>query len=83
MDHHNNPGRGQDRNRWVDAIGIATLILVAVALIFLTGRQEQFEDTSLPELASAVEAGEVKNLIVQGDFLIAVKSSGTSLWARK
>jgi cell division protease FtsH len=83
MDHHNNPGRGQDRNRWVDAIGIATLILVAVALIFLTGRQEQFEDTSLPELASAVEAGEVKNLIVQGDFLIAVKSSGTSLRARK
>jgi cell division protease FtsH len=83
MDYNNNPGRGQDRNRWVDAIGIATLILVAVALMFLTGRQEQFEDTSLPELASAVEAGEVKNIIVQGDYLIAVKSSGTSLRARK
>jgi cell division protease FtsH len=83
MDYHNNPDRGQDRNRWVDAIGITTLILVAVVPMFLTGRQEEFEDTSLPELASAVEAGEVKNIIVQGDYLIAVKSSGTSLRARK
>jgi cell division protease FtsH len=51
--------------------------------MFLTGRQEQFEDTSLPELASAVEAGEVKSLVIQGDYLIAVRSSGTSLRARK
>jgi cell division protease FtsH len=84
MDYHNNPDRGQDNSRLLKGwIGIAALILVAVALMFLTGRQEQFEDTSLPTLANAVEAGDVERIIVQGDYLIAVKSSGTSLRAHK
>jgi cell division protease FtsH len=84
MDYHNNPDRGQDNGRLLKGwIGVAALVLVAVALMVLTGRQEQFEDTSLSDLAGAIEAGDVQSIIVQGDYLIAVKSSGISLRARK
>ncbi|MEJ2555757.1 MAG: ATP-dependent zinc metalloprotease FtsH [Anaerolineae bacterium] len=84
MDYHNNPDRGQDNSRLLKSwIGITALILMAVALMVLTGRQEQSEDISLPDLANAVEAGEVESIIVQGDYLVVVKSSGASVRARK
>jgi cell division protease FtsH len=41
------------------------------------------ENVSLPAIVSAIEAGQVETLIVQGDDLVATKFDGTSLGSRK
>jgi cell division protease FtsH len=41
------------------------------------------EEASLPDIVSAVEAGEIETLTVRGDALIATKTDGTNLSARK
>jgi cell division protease FtsH len=62
-------------------------LLIAVALgayLFTVNNQNSgVEPVSLPQIVSAIEAGEVKTLTVQGDELILTTTDGARLQARK
>jgi cell division protease FtsH len=63
---------------------IGAIILAAALLpIALSSGQGPVEEVSLPEIVSAIEGGEVETLTVRGDLLIAARSDGTNLGARK
>jgi len=63
---------------------IAVAVLAFAILPWaLSTSQSTVEDVSLPEIISAIEAGEVETLTVRGDSLVATKTDGTSLGARK
>ena len=65
-------------------IGIAAVILaIVVPLVILNQGRQNVEESSLADIVSAAEAGEIESLTVQGDLLIATKTDGTSLSARK
>jgi ATP-dependent Zn protease len=66
------------------AIIIALIILVVGSLFFFfnSGRN-LVQESSLPEIVSAIETGRVKTLTVRGDFLIAETTDGVNLGARK
>ncbi|MFQ5612029.1 MAG: ATP-dependent zinc metalloprotease FtsH [Anaerolineae bacterium] len=78
-----NEGQGLLATRhWVF---IAAILLGVGFMSFLTWRShsEALQVVSLPQLISALEAGEVDRLVVQGDHLTALKTDGTRLSARK
>lgn len=64
---------------------IIALIVLAIGAYTLpfTTNQANVQDVSLPEIVAVIEAGEIKTLTVQGDSLIATKTDGTRLNARK
>ncbi len=66
------------------AIIIAVIILVIGSLFFfLNNGGGPVQESSLPEIVSAIETGQVKTLTVRGDFLIAETTDGINLGARK
>jgi cell division protease FtsH len=85
MNHDNNPEQNkQQMPSMRNLIGFAAIILaVILPLIILSQRQQNLQEASLPEIVSAIEAGEVKELAVQGDFLIATTTDETVISARK
>ncbi len=63
---------------------IAVIILAAAAVpYFLNSNRTEFEEVTMPDIVSAIEAGDVETLTVRGDLLVANKTDGTSLSARK
>lgn len=75
-------------SRWI-AIALAVVGLVAL-LYYLLPKNEQTTTqtqtttaTTLPQIVSAIAAGQVKTLAVRGDLLIATKSDGSKITARK
>ena len=86
MNHNNSPEQNEKQlpsslRNW---IGIAVLILaLVVPMVLISQRQVNTEETSLPDIVSAIEAGEVETLTVQGDTLVATLSDGTNLSALK
>ncbi len=85
MDRNNSPDQKKQHIPSLrDGIGILLIILaVALPLIAVSYRQDKVQEGTLPAIASAIEAGEVESLIVQGDVLIATKSDGSNVQARK
>ncbi len=61
----------------------AVILGVIVLARFTRNDSVEPQPASLPQIVSAIEAGEVDSLTVQGDLLIATKTDGTSLSARK
>ncbi|MBI1877513.1 MAG: ATP-dependent zinc metalloprotease FtsH [Chloroflexi bacterium] len=75
-------------SRWI-VIALAIVSLVAI-LYYLSPKNEQTSAqnqtstvTTLPQIVSAVAAGEVKTLVVRGDLLVATKTNGNKITARK
>jgi cell division protease FtsH len=65
-------------------IALAALAALAAGLsIFLLYRKPAVQEVPLPKLASAIQAGEITDLTVRGDYLVATASDGSSLRARK
>jgi ATP-dependent Zn protease len=63
---------------------IAVVILAAAAVpYFLNSNRAEFEEVTMPDIVSAIEAGDVETLTVRGDLLVANMTDGTSLSARK
>jgi cell division protease FtsH len=63
---------------------IAVIILAAAAVpYFLNSNRTEFEEVTMPDIVSAIEAGDVETLTVRGDLLVANMTDGTSLSARK
>jgi cell division protease FtsH len=64
---------------------IIALIILAIGAYILpfTTNQVDMRDVSLPEIVALIEAGEIETLTVQGDALIATKTDGSRLNARK
>jgi cell division protease FtsH len=85
MNHNNNQEQNKQQTPSVrNLIGFAIIILaVVVPLVILSQRQQNLQEASLPEIVSAIEAGEVEELAVQGDLLIATKTDDTVISARK
>ena len=85
MNHDNNPEQNkQQMPSTRNLIGFAAIILaVVLPLVILSQRQQGLQEASLPEIVSAIETGEIEELAVQGDFLIATTTDGTVISARK
>lgn len=86
MPAHNNPQKQEKHSPLLGRPIIAVVILLAIgAYMFLPlySRVPATENVSLPTIIGAIEAGQVKTLIVQGDTLIATKFDGVSLSSRK
>jgi cell division protease FtsH len=62
---------------------IVAIVAIGVFVFSLRGTSSGVETVALPEIVGAIEAGEVENLTVRGDELVATKPDGTSLSARK
>ena len=64
---------------------ILTLIILALSayLFSVNNNSPAVKEASIPEIVSAIEAGQVETLTVQGDELIATISDGTKIGARK
>jgi cell division protease FtsH len=64
---------------------IALFILAGAALPYLLGGGDQtdLEEATLPDIVSAIEAGELEALTVRGDLLVATKTDGGQLSAHK
>lgn len=80
--------KSHQKNRYFPALNlpliIAIIILVALAYFFsLNLSNKNVETASLPDIVAAIEAGEVEKLSVRGDELIADKTDGSRLSARK
>jgi cell division protease FtsH len=85
MNHDNNPEQNkQQMPSTRNLIAFAAIILaVVLPLVILSQRQQGLQEASLPEIVSAIETGEIEELAVQGDFLIATTTDGTVISARK
>ncbi|HXW00501.1 MAG TPA: AAA family ATPase, partial [Anaerolineae bacterium] len=92
MNSDNHPKRKERRlpthSRWL-AIALAVVGLVAL-LYYLSPKNQQaapqsqtLAAASLPQIVSAIAADEVKVLTVRGDVLIATKTDGSKISARK
>ncbi|MCB0155507.1 MAG: ATP-dependent zinc metalloprotease FtsH [Anaerolineae bacterium] len=63
---------------------ITLLVLAASAYLFsMRGTTTPVDEATLPEIVSAIEAGQVETLTVQGNNLTATTIDGTKLGARK
>jgi cell division protease FtsH len=69
--------------RQIILIAIVALLAVAGLAYHLAYGQPTIEEVSVPELVTAIEAGEVEKLSVQGDYLLATIKDGTTFRARK
>ncbi|GAB4532601.1 MAG: ATP-dependent zinc metalloprotease FtsH [Anaerolineae bacterium] len=85
MDHNDRPEQNkQQAPSLKNLMGLAAIILaVVLPLVLLSQRQQTLEETTLSEIARAIEAGTVESLAVQGDLLTATKIDGSTLSARK
>jgi cell division protease FtsH len=85
MNHNNNSERdNQHMPSLRKLIGIGAIILaVILPFVILSQRQGNLQEASLPNIVSAIEAGEVEELIIQGDFLMATQADGSVISARK
>jgi cell division protease FtsH len=85
MDPNNGPQPEKRQFPSLQGWVIIAIIIIAMAILptLVNNSDASAEDVSLPEIISAIEAGEVKTLTVRGDLLIATKTDGTSLGARK
>jgi len=85
MNQNNNSERNKQQVLSLrNLIGFTVLIIaVIVPLVILSQRQQAPQEASIPDIVSAIEAGEVQELTVQGDLLIATKTDGTVISARK
>jgi cell division protease FtsH len=89
-DNHSKP---KDRklaghSRWI-AIALAVVGLVAL-LYYLSPKNEQpaakpqiSTEATLPQIVQAIDAGKVKTLTVRGDVMVATKTDGSKMIARK
>jgi cell division protease FtsH len=68
--------------RWWLLIGLIALGAVLIS-VFATNSNTKPEAVSLPEIVDAVEAGQVENITVQGDMIVATTTGGETLSARK
>lgn len=74
--------------RWI-AVALAVVGLVALLYYFLPKNQQSASPNqtsvaaTLPQIVSAVTAGEVKTLTVRGDTLTATKTDGSKITVRK
>ncbi len=66
-------------------LAIVVLIVAVILPIVIISQSKQVDagEASLPDIVSAIEAGEVETLTVQGDTLVATLSDGTNLSALK
>ncbi|MFQ5611290.1 MAG: AAA family ATPase, partial [Anaerolineae bacterium] len=64
-------------------IAAGLLALVVLYMLLVSRQSAPPEPASLPQIVSALEAGEVETLIVRGDYLIAVKMDESRISARK
>jgi len=85
MNQNNNSERNKQQMLSLrNLIGLTVLIIaVIVPLVILSQRQQNPQEASIPDIVSAIEAGEVQELTVQGDLLIATKADDTVISARK
>ena len=84
MDSRNDLKKKQQTSplkRWI-FIGVLVL-LIGIYGYGVYNSQTRIQEVSLPEVVSAIEAGDVAKLSVQGDTLMVTKTDGTSLQARK
>ncbi len=76
------------RTLWM-AIALAVVGLIALLYYFLPKDEQSASPNqaasaaTLPKIVSAVAAGEVKTLAVRGDVLVATKTDGSKITARK
>jgi cell division protease FtsH len=76
------------RTLWM-AIVLAAVGLIALLYYFLPKNEQSASPNqaasaaTLPKIVSAVTAGEVKTLTVRGDLLVATKTDGSKITARK
>jgi cell division protease FtsH len=72
---------------WLALVAVVVGLTALIYFLSAKGNQEKAENpietTSLPQIVSAVAAGEVKTLTIRGDTLIATKPDGTRFSARK
>jgi hypothetical protein len=76
--------KSHQKNRQFPALNppiiIAVIALVAMAYFFSPNiNKTNVETASLPDIVTAIEAGEIKKLTVRGDELIADKTDGSSV----
>ena len=62
---------------------VINLAIGAYLIFSLFNRAAGVQEVSLPDIVSAIEAGEVETLVVRGDSLLATKFDGTLLDSRK
>jgi cell division protease FtsH len=86
MKEHNNSVGTPSKFRaftylWMILIGLG---LITGGLAWLSSyASDRLQPSSLPEIARAIEAGQVENLVVRGDLLVAERNNGSRLGARK
>jgi cell division protein FtsB len=86
MTPQNNPQQ-QKQHAWPlrrsILVGLFILVSAAYLIFALFSGGSAAEDVSLGTIVSAIEAGQMENLRVQGDALVATKTDGARLSSRK
>jgi hypothetical protein len=73
---HNNPQREEQRSSSLRRSIVMAVFILAMGSYFLLPlfiRTQTVQDVSLPDIVTAIEAGEVETLVVRGDSLVATK----------
>ncbi len=85
MNPENKPQRKEQQTPRLGRSMLLILSILAVGALFFTlnGSGAPVEASSLPEIVGVIESGEIESLTVRGDFLVATKTDGTNLGARK
>ncbi len=85
MNPEDSPKRKEQQSSPLRRFIIITLAVAAIAayLFSMNSANVDVQDATLPDIVSAVEAGEVETLTVRGDTLIAAKTDGSRLSTRK
>jgi len=81
----NSPKRKEQQSPLLRRSLIGAIILLALTayLLPMFVQRAAVQDVSLPAIATAIEAGEIEKVTVQGDSVIATKAGGTQLSALK
>ena len=84
MNPDNKPQRQQRASPLMRSLLIlASIAALGVFMFSLSGNNSMVEDVALPEIVGAIEEGDVENLTVRGDELVAMTSDGTKLTSLK
>jgi cell division protease FtsH len=67
--------------QWIALAALATLL--AGLSFFLLYHKPAVKEVPLPKLANAIQEGQITDLTVRGDYLVATASDGSELRARK